>query len=279
MILNSNTDFQKIATAIDFIFKNQYDQPTLEQVAASVHLSPFHFQRLFTQWSGVTPKQFQRFISLEYAKTLMASGNPTLFDVAEKTGLSGTGRLHDLFIDIEGMTPGEYKNGGQGLVICYHHYCSQFGKVLIGSTDKGICWLSFDDIDDQIVRLQTSFPQAKFINEIKPMHETAMAFFQHELEEGLKIRLHLKGTNFQLKVWNALLTVPEGQVTSYKDMSTKIRMPGAARAIGSAIGRNPIAFLIPCHRVIRANGELSGYMWGVKRKRALIGWEGAQRLV
>lgn len=277
MKLDSNTDFARISKAIDFIFKNQFEHPSLEEIASSVNLSAFHFQRLFTQWSGVTPKQFQRFISLEYAKSLIKSESPTLFDVADKTGLTGTGRLHDLFVDIEAMTPGEYKRGGQGLVICYHKYYCPFGKLLIASTEKGICWLGFDDADDQVDRLYKNFPNANMMDVARPIHDAAVSFFHNEIDDSLKIRLHVKGTNFQLKVWNALLSIPEGRVATYSDMSVKIGQEKAARAIGSAVGRNPVAFLIPCHRVIRSTGELSGYMWGIERKRAMLGWEGARR--
>jgi AraC family transcriptional regulator of adaptative response/methylated-DNA-[protein]-cysteine methyltransferase len=262
-----------IEKAIVFIRENFYRQPSLDEIARHVHLSPFHFQRMFHEWAGITPKKFLQHVSLNYAKYLLREKQQTLFDTAAETGLSGTGRLHDMFIQLEGMTPAEYKSGGNGLHIDYGIYPTMFGKVIIASTPKGICYIHFAaEMEDALAGLQKKYPGAMLAHNIRPNHEDAIACMSG-ITPKETIRLHVKGSPFQLKVWEALLQIPEGHLTSYGDLSRKINQPDASRAIGTAIGQNPVAFLIPCHRVIRSDGGLGGYMWGINRKSALIAWE------
>ncbi len=270
-------NYSRIAEAIDYIRVHFQEQPSLEEIAAHLHLSPFHFQRLFSDWAGVSPKQFLQFISVGYAKQLLREKQATLFDAAEATGLSGTSRLHDLFVKIVGMTPGEYKNGGQQLSIQYSFQESPFGKLLVASTAKGICYMVFIDNEKKaLTDLKAYFPNATFQPIRNPMHDNALVIFSQDWKNISEIKLHLKGTDFQLKVWEALLTIPTGALTTYGSIAGYIQKPSASRAVGTAIGSNPVAFLIPCHRVIQASGVIGGYMWGPTRKTAIIGWEASQ---
>ncbi|WP_199724467.1 methylated-DNA--[protein]-cysteine S-methyltransferase [Taibaiella sp. KBW10] len=271
-------DYQRIAEAIDFIKTHFRKQPGLEEIAAQVHMSPFHFQRLFTEWAGTSPKKFLQYISLEHAKGLLkAEQQASLFDAAYETGLSSTSRLHELFIKIEGMSPASYKNGAAQLTIHYDFFPSPFGKVIIAATDIGICYMAFEEEESFAVeKLQTYFPHASFTKETNLLQQQALSIFDHKEAPLPEIKLHLKGTPFQLKVWEALLKIPMGQLTTYGTLAKQIEQPNASRAVGTAIGSNPIAFLIPCHRVIQATGNFGGYMWGPTRKTAIIGWEQAQ---
>lgn len=271
-------DYARIAAAINFIKDHLQDQPSLDEIATAVQLSPFHFQKLFTEWAGVSPKKFMQYLTLEYAKSLLRNADATLLDTAHATGLSGTSRLHDLFISLEGMTPGEFKNGGTGLQINYHFAESPFGQLIVASTHKGICHLFFvTDKQQAIDNLIARFPKASFKNTTDKLQQDALSFFQKDWHQPDKIKLHLSGTPFQLKVWESLLKVPMGALVTYGTIAKKIDNPSATRAVGTAIGSNPIAFLIPCHRVIQNTGRLGGYMWGETRKSAIIGWEAAQK--
>lgn len=270
-------NYQRIADAINYIQSNFKAQPSLEQIAEKVHLSPYHFQRLFTEWAGTSPKKFLQYISIEYAKSLLKENGASLFDAAFETGLSGTSRLHDLFINIEGMSPAEYKNGGKNLTINYSFASSPFGYVIVASTPKGICHMAFADNEAQAFQvLQSHFPNAIFNRHMDVMQQNALFIFNHDWQKLPQIKLHLKGTDFQLKVWETLLKIPMGELSTYGKIAQQIDKPNASRAIGTAIGDNPIAFLIPCHRVIQATGKLGGYMWGTTRKTAIIGWEASQ---
>ncbi|MDN3549484.1 bifunctional helix-turn-helix domain-containing protein/methylated-DNA--[protein]-cysteine S-methyltransferase [Mucilaginibacter aquaedulcis] len=269
-------NYQRIAEAINYIKLNFKSQPNLDDVAEKVHLSPFHFQRLFTDWAGISPKKFLQYLSLDYAKGILKDKQATLFDTAFETGLSGTGRLHDLFVNIEGMTPAEYKNGGKELNINYSFAETQFGNIIVASTAKGICYIAFaDDREEAFGLLKQQFPNASYEQVVDVAQQDALHIFKKDWSELSKIKLHLKGTNFQLKVWEALLKIPMGQLSTYSDISKQIQQPNASRAVGSAIGANPVAFLIPCHRVIKSTGEFGGYHWGPTRKTAIIGWEAA----
>ncbi len=271
------TNFSRIEEAISYINNNFKAQPGLEEIAEKIHLSPFHFQRLFTEWAGVSPKKFLQYISVEYAKNILKDKQATLFDAAYETGLSGTSRLHDLFIKIEGMTPGEFKNGGENLFINYSYAESPFGDILVASTPKGICHMAFaDDETEALHKLQNNFPNAQLRQMVDLIQQNALYIFTHDWSKLNNIKLHLKGTDFQLKVWEALLKIPMGQLSTYGSIANKIENPNASRAVGSAIGSNPVAFLIPCHRVIQSTGAFGQYMWGVARKTAMIGWEGAK---
>ncbi|WP_316790488.1 bifunctional helix-turn-helix domain-containing protein/methylated-DNA--[protein]-cysteine S-methyltransferase [Pedobacter frigoris] len=277
MKVQEKINYHRIAEAIGYIRQNFKQQPNLDEVAEKVHLSPFHFQKMFTEWAGTTPKKFLQYTSLEYAKRLLKEQQATLFETAYETGLSGTSRLHDLFVNIEGMTPAEYKNGGKDLLINYSFAESPFGNLIIASTPKGVCHIAFEEDEttalDNLIR---KFPNASFHRRLDLMQQNALFVFQNDWSKLPEIKLHLKGTEFQLKVWEALLKIPMGKLSTYGEIAKYIETPKASRAVGTAIGSNPVAFLIPCHRVIQSTGDLGGYMWGVTRKTAIIGWEGGK---
>lgn len=275
-LMSDSRDFQRIQQAIEFIVAQAPAQPSLEDIASAVHLSPYHFQRMFQQWAGVSPKKFIQFINIERAKTLLDQ-HKTLQQVSLEVGLSGSSRLHDLFVSIEGMTPGQYKSGGAGLVIFYQFYDTLFGTLLMASTDIGICHMAFcEDKGEAEQELMSFFANAIFKQEAHALHEQGLSLFELSDNQMPSIRLHLAGTPFQLKVWQSLLAIPSGHVTNYAQIAQHIGQPKAARAVGSAIAKNPVAYLIPCHRVIRNTGELGNYRWGSLRKTAMIGWEAAQ---
>src|SRR5690554_3887406 len=273
-----NINYKRIAEAIDYIKTNFKEQPNLDEVAKKVHLSPFHFQRLFTKWAGTSPKKFLQYISVQHAKNLLCGEHEAnLFDTAYETGLSGAGRLHDLFINIEGMTPFEYKNGGKNLSINYSFAESPFGNLIVASTSKGICYIAFEDDEEKAIEdLKRRFPNALYQLKLDISQQNALFIFQNDWSKLSEIKLHLKGTDFQLKVWEALLKIPMGGLSTYGKIACKIGKPTASRAVGTAIGSNPVAFLIPCHRVIQSTGIFGGYMWGSTRKTAIIGWEGVK---
>jgi AraC family transcriptional regulator of adaptative response/methylated-DNA-[protein]-cysteine methyltransferase len=278
MNTQENINYNRIADAIDYIKANFKEQPNLDEVAEKVHLSPFHFQRLFTEWAGTSPKKFLQYISVEHAKKILKENNhATLFDAAFDTGLSGTSRLHDLFVNIEGMTPAEYKNGGKNLEINFSFAESPFGNIIVASTSKGVCFMAFAENEETgFENLQHKFPNATFSRKLDLVQQNALFIFQNDWSKLSEIKLHLKGTDFQLKVWEALLKIPMGQLSTYGSIAQQIEKPNASRAVGTAIGNNPVAFLIPCHRVIQASGTFGGYMWGNTRKTAIIGWEAVQ---
>lgn len=272
------TNYERIEKAINYINDHFQQQPDLDEVAKQVHLSPFHFQRLFKDWAGVTPKKFLQYISLEHAKQLLKKDH-SLADVSFETGLSGTSRLHDLFISIEGMTPGEYKNDGENLVINYSFAETPFGDVLIASTEKGICHISFvEDEKAELELLKQEFAKATFNQKTDLQQQNALLIFKEDWKDIEQVKLHLKGTTFQVKVWEALLKIPFGQVSTYNSIAKSIDQPNASRAVGTAIGNNPVAFLIPCHRVIRSTGVFGQYHWGAMRKTAMLGWEASKTL-
>lgn len=270
-------NYDRIAEAIDYIKQNFKDQPNLDEVAEKVNMSPFHFQRLFTEWAGTSPKKFLQFISIEHAKKILTENKATLFETAYETGLSGTSRLHDLFVNIEGMSPAEYKNGGKSLVINYSFAETPFGNIIVASTQKGICHMAFNEDEFQSLEdLKSRFPNATFSQRLDLLQQNALFIFQNDWSKLAEIKLHLKGTDFQLKVWETLLKIPMGKLSTYGEIAKQIENPNASRAVGTAIGSNPVAFLIPCHRVIQSTGSFGGYMWGNTRKTAIIGWEGVK---
>ena len=272
-------NYERIERAIHFIKDNRHEQPGLNEVAEAVGMSPYHFQRTFREWAGVTPKHFLQFLNMEYAKRILTETHASLLETAFETGLSGTSRLHDLFVTIEGMTPGEYKNGGENLRINYSFATSPFGEIIIASTDKGICCLEFivNDRMEAFSSLQRRFPNARFYQTVDAFQQNALFIFTQDWSKLSEIKLHLKGTEFQLKVWEALLKVPMGSLTTYGDIAASIDKPKACRAVGTAVGDNPVAFLIPCHRVIRSTGEFGNYHWGIERKELILGWEAAKK--
>ena len=271
-------DYQRIASAIRYIKDHSGEQPSLDKVAAQIHVSPFHFQRMFKEWAGVSPKKFLQYINIRHARELLQK-NHTIAEVSFETGLSGTGRLHDLFVSIEAMTPGEFKNGGESLVIDYTFTETLFGKIIIAATSKGICKIDFTDNRlDAVKNLNKIWPNAILKERKNEHHRPVISFFQQDWNNLSGIKLHLKGTSFQLKVWEALLKIPSGELSTYSSIASYIHTPKAFRAVGTAIGENPVAYLIPCHRVIKSTGIIGEYHWGSVRKTSMIGWEQSQLL-
>lgn len=266
-------DYARIEQAIHYLESHAASQPELGEVAARVGLSEYHFQRLFTRWVGISPKRFLQFLTKEGAKLLLER-SISLTDATYQVGLSSPGRLHDLFVAAEAVTPGEYKAHGEGMTIRYGIHPTPFGECLIGATERGICNLSFVEADGPAVAL-ADFRQrwSRATLHEEPQHTASYVSQIFESHSPTGLRLHLRGTNFQLKVWEALLQIPPGYVTHYQDVAIQLGLPTASRAVGTAVGNNPIAVLIPCHRVIRRDGGLGGYRYGLTRKKALLGWE------
>ena len=248
---------------------------SLDDLAGQMQMSPAHFQRLFSQWVGVSPKRYQQYLAIGHAKTLLRDRFTTLA-TADAIGLSGSGRLHDMFLTWEAMSPGDFAKGGEGLTISYGWFDSPFGPTLVMGTDKGICGAAFSEIEKDpatFTDLQSRWPHATFTenpDQLKPWVQTAFGL------TDTPTPLHLIGAPFQVKVWEALLNVPTGTVTTYSALAQAVGSPKAVRAVGTAVGRNPISWLIPCHRALRKSGELGGYHWGLPRKRAILGWEAAR---
>ncbi len=274
-------DYLRIEQAILYLENHYKDQPGLEEVAANIGLSEYHFQRLFTRWAGVSPKRFLQFLTKEGAKDLL-NRSENLLDTTHQVGLSSLGRLHDLFVSTEAVTPGEYKSRGAGVTIRYGLHASPFGKCLIAVTERGICHLGFVQTSegDAIDLLVAEWKQARMIEDYKSTASLVEPIFDlRDSGRGKPLNVHLRGTNFQLKVWEALLQVQAGAVTTYEGIASSIGKPGATRAVGTAVGHNPIAVLIPCHRVIRKVGEFGNYRYGALRKKALLAREFAQESV
>lgn len=270
-------DFERIGRAIAWLRRHAGEQPDLAAAARHVNLSEHHFQRLFTRWAGVSPKRFLQYLTVEHAKARLA-GPGSVLDLAGAVGLSGPGRLHDLFVTLEAMSPGEYREGGAGLGIRYGVHDSPFGSALLATTARGLCGIRFvDGIRDGAAWLRREWPAADLQQDAAATAPLAEAIF-HPLASrpGQPLALVVKGTNFQIRVWRALLELPLGSLTTYGQIATRIGAPGSARAVGGAVGANPIAWLIPCHRVIRESGLLGGYRWGPDRKAAMLGWEAAR---
>lgn len=283
-------DHDRIAHALRWLEANARHQPSLDELAAELDLSPYHLQRLFTRWAGISPKRFLQTVTVAHARALLRESQPVL-DTSFAAGLSGPGRLHDLFVHVEAMTPGEYKRLGAGVEIRYGSFDSPFGACLIAETDRGICALEFLDtgmrgpgaegnwtLENALASLRAHWPFATFVEDGPGAARTGHRVFDRALRAGDRgsIRLHLKGTNFQVQVWRALLRIPEGCVIDYGGLARRLGRPGAARAVASAVGDNPVSVIIPCHRVLRRHGELGGYRWGLGRKLALLGTEFAR---
>ena len=269
--------FRQIAQAIDHLTTHFRDQPSLADLAGQVNLSEFHFQRLFTEWAGVSPKKFGQYLTLEHAKQQLRHGVP-LAEAAHESGLSGTGRLHDLFVTIEGVTPGQFKQAGAGLALTYSVFDSPFGGYLLGAISGKIALLHFlSDGEEPTAILTAAWPGVTLRHDSTAVQFLANQVFPVAGSSPTKpLPVLLRGSAFQLKVWEALLKIPEGRLVSYDQIANAIGQPTASRAVGTAIGSNPVGYLIPCHRVIKKTGLFGGYRWGMARKQAMLGWEAAR---
>lgn len=274
-------DYKRIEQALAYLEANRAAQPTLEEVAGHVGLSPFHFQRIFKNWVGISPKRFLQYLTVEHARRCLTETRSVL-ETTFEAGLSSPGRLHDLMVTVDAVTPGQYKRRGEGLTISWGSPATPFGEALIGATGRGVCWLAFPDEGDRsdaVEDLHGSFCNAEFRQD-----PAAAAVWRDRIftsqggSVGEPLPILLSGTNFQLKVWEALLRVPSGGLCSYQDLARIMGRPTATRAVASAVAANHIAYLIPCHRVIRSMGAFGQYRWGAARKQAIVGWEQARRL-
>mgnify|MGYP001033072457 FL=1 len=273
-------NYQRIAQAIEYLEKNVNRQPELDEVAEQVHLSPFHFQRIFTEWAGISPKRFLQFLTIDFLKGKLQE-TKNLEALAQTAGLSGQSRVYDLFTTLEAVTPQEYKLRGSGIQIEFGFHQTPFGNCLIGVTERGVCWLSFFNGDDdgrhELENMKEHWHNSVFHqNQSLAIEFVDNIFNRKGAKTQSKLHLFVKGTNFQIKVWEALLRIPMGDVTTYQDIAEKISNPKALQAVGSAVGSNHIAYLIPCHRVIRKDGILGEYRWEATRKKSIIGWEMAK---
>ncbi|TNI36343.1 bifunctional transcriptional activator/DNA repair enzyme AdaA [Aeromonas veronii] len=272
------SDYARIADAIRFIASQVERQPTLDEIAAHVHLSPFHFQRLFSRWAGVTPKRYLQVLTLERAKALLQESRP-LLEVADTLGLSSGSRLYDHFVQLEAVTPGEYKQRGAGLVIDHGVHDTPFGQAFVALTPRGVCNFSFLDEktpEAPLADLARSWPAARLQEAPSRTQNVINTMFDGSKAPDRPISLHVSGTNFQISVWRALLQIPPAKVVSYAQVANAVGNPKSARAVGLAVGANPVALMIPCHRVIQQNGKLGGYHWGETRKLAIHAWEAAR---
>lgn len=271
-------DYQRIEKAIEFLTDNFHTQPGLREIAAKIHMSEYHFQRLFSRWVGISPKRFLQFLTKEHAKTLLEK-SINLLDVTYEAGLTSPGRLHDLFVTCEAVTPGEYKDKGEGLEIAYGYHATPFGECMLATTDRGICGLNFVQNDDRrqaLASLKLRWENATLIANPDATRPIVNRIFNPLVgQNSIPLHLVLNGTNFQIKVWEALIKIPTGLVVSYEDVAAHIGMPKASRAVGNAVGSNPVSFVIPCHRVIRKTAEFGNYGGGKARKLAILGWESA----
>jgi AraC family transcriptional regulator, regulatory protein of adaptative response / methylated-DNA-[protein]-cysteine methyltransferase len=273
------SDYQRVEAAIRYIEDHHEEQPGLAEIARAANLSEYHFQRLFSRWVGISPKRFLQFLTKEHAKKLIQNSG-TVLDTTFDSGLSSPGRLHDLFVNCEAVTPGEYKKRGAGLDIRYGFHPSPFGECLIAVTDRGICALTFVQAGDRqrpVADLERQWPQATIRSDRHASAGLLDSIFGYPHQHPpAPLYLFVKGTNFQIKVWEALLKIPLGLAVTYEDIARHVGLPKAARAVGNAVGRNPIPFLIPCHRVIRKMGQFGNYGGGPARKKAMLGWESTQ---
>jgi AraC family transcriptional regulator of adaptative response/methylated-DNA-[protein]-cysteine methyltransferase len=274
----ANADYERIEKAIKFIENNFSSQPSLKGIAAHIGLSEYHFQRLFSRWVGISPKRFLQFLTKEYAKQLLEN-SVNLLDVTYEAGLTSPGRLHDLFVTCEAVTPGEFKTKGEGLTITYGFHASPFGECMLATTDRGICGFIFvknGNRNDVFSELKYSWKNAELVEDPDVSRAIVNQIFNPVLtNDSVPLHLILNGTNFQIKVWEALIKIPFGAVVSYEDVAVQIGLPKATRAVGTAVGKNPISFIIPCHRVIRKSAEFGYYGGGLARKKAILGWEAA----
>jgi AraC family transcriptional regulator of adaptative response/methylated-DNA-[protein]-cysteine methyltransferase len=270
------SDYRHVRRAIAFISESWRDQPPLDDIAAHVGLSASHLQHVFTRWAGLSPKAFVQAITLDHARALLRD-SASILDAAYEVGLSGPGRLHDLFVTHEGMSPGIYKARGRGVTIRYKFHPSPFGKALLMTTETGLCGLAFADEGEETATfadMRSRWPEADYVEETEPSGAYARRIFDPECwRPETPLRLVFIGTDFEIRVWQTLLKIPFGKASTYSDIASHLGNPRAARAVGAAVGRNPVSFVVPCHRVLGKSGSLCGYHWGLTRKRAILGWE------
>jgi AraC family transcriptional regulator of adaptative response/methylated-DNA-[protein]-cysteine methyltransferase len=270
------TDYAYVKKALSFISENWRDQPSLEAIAAEVKLSPSHLQRIFTRWAGLSPKAFLQALTLDHARAMLRD-SASILDTTYEVGLSGPGRLHDLFVTHEGMTPGTYKAQGLGLTIFYGFHPSPFGIALVMVTDQGLAGLAFADEGEErkaLADMMSRWPNAGFLEDSAMTAPYATRIFSPDSWSPKRpLRVVLIGTDFEIRVWETLLRIPMGKAATYSDIAAHLDKPGAARAVGAAVGKNPVSFVVPCHRVLGKSGSLCGYHWGLTRKRAILGWE------
>lgn len=270
------SDYIRIEKAMTYMSEHVSSQPSLEDVAAHVHLSPFHFHRMFCKWAGTTPKRFLQALTLERSKRMLKEED-SLMDVSLRMGLSGGSRLYDHFVKLEAVTPGEHRNGGQGVTIQYGLNETPFGKIFVAMTPRGVCRIEFlgsRSADEILVDIRKDWPKASLVQNDNATNYVANVLFSR-LKDGQSnpLSLHVMGTNFQVAVWRALLRIPSGQLASYSQIANALGYPKASRAVGNAVGSNPVAMLIPCHRVIQKSGAIGGYRWGSTKKEMIQAWE------
>lgn len=279
--VHSHADYRRIERAIAYLEAHQRRQPSLEEVASVVGLSGHHFQRMFRRWAGISPKRYLQFLTAEHARAGLEASRSVL-ETAFEAGLSGPSRLHDLCVSVYAATPAELRRQGEGLVVRHGFAETPFGDALVASTERGLCALAFVEPDEREAAseaLRARFRRARLVEDSGGACSTVERIFEAAARSvGAPLTLHLVGTNFQLRVWEALLRIPPGRIASYEEVASALGAPGSARAVGTAIGRNPLAFVVPCHRVLRKTGALGGYRWGLERKRAILAWEVARSL-
>jgi len=270
------SDYTRIENAMTYMSEHLSDQPTLEEIAAHVHLSPFHFHRVFCRWAGTTPKRFLQALTLERSKRMLENDD-SLMDVALNIGLSGGSRLYDHFVKLEAVTPGEYRNQGHEVTIQYGTHETPFGETFVAVTPRGVCRIAFlgaESAEQILTDLHQNWPKASFVRNDNATNYVAKMLFSNLKDDSSNpLALHVAGTNFQVAVWKALLRIPSGKLANYSQIANALGHPKASRAVGNAVGANPVALLIPCHRVIQKSGALGGYRWGTSRKQLLQAWE------
>jgi AraC family transcriptional regulator of adaptative response/methylated-DNA-[protein]-cysteine methyltransferase len=278
---SARADYDAIRRAIAFISENFRDQPEVEAVAHAAGATPRALTELFRRWCGLTPKEFLAAVTLDHARRILRE-TPSVLDASYELGLSGPGRLHDLFVVHEAMSPGEWKSGGSGLTVTYGFHPSPFGAALVMATERGLCGLAFADEGEDAAALddmRRRWPNARYVEDQARTGQLARRIFEpSQWREETPLRVVLIGTDFEVRVWQTLLRIPLGRAATYSDVAKKVCSERAARAVGAAVGRNPISFVVPCHRVIGKNGNLTGYHWGLTRKRAMLGWEAGRLL-
>jgi len=272
-------DYDSVRRAIAFISEHWRAQPTIESMAEAASLTPDELHHLFRRWAGLTPKAFMQALTLDHAKGLLRD-SASVLDAALESGLSGPGRLHDLFVTHEAMSPGEWKNGGAGMTLAYGFHASPFGTAIVIASGRGLAGLAFADPGEEAAALadmQRRWPQASYVEDLEATAALAQRVFDTRMwRADQPLRVVLIGTDFEVRVWETLLKIPMGRAVSYSDIACNIERPKASRAVGAAVGKNPVSFVVPCHRALGKSGALTGYHWGVTRKQAMLGWEAGQ---